>query len=91
MSVPPNLFPDPTRLPQPYMVPGQAQRRAPTDYENLLGDALEAAFGAGAVELADVVARLNADGIRTPEGQIWTPERFQTVLAKLAAAGENLP
>ena len=85
MTIPTNLFPDPSRLPQPYMAPAQAQRRAATDYENLLGDALEAAFAGGAVELEDVVARLNGDGIRTPDGQAWTVESFRDVIARLAA------
>lgn len=77
------LFPDPSRLPPPYMEPRQAQQRPPTDYENLLGDALEAAFAAGAWELDELVARLNADGVLTPDGQAWTPERFEAVLARL--------
>lgn len=77
------LFPDESRLPAPYMNPRQAQRREPTDYENLLGDALEAAFADGAWELDALVARLNADGIRTPEGKAWTTEEFDRVIHAL--------
>lgn len=76
-------FPDESRLPPPYMRPDQARRRAPTDYENRLGDALEAAFATGAWELDALVARLNADGMRTPDGKPWTVESFESVLRDL--------
>ena len=65
------------------MNPHQARKRTPTAYENELGDALEAAFGAGVSELDALVARLNADGLRTPEGTEWTPDRFQAVMKRL--------
>lgn len=78
-----SLFPDDSRLPAPYMNPHQAQDRAPTNYENRLGDALEAAFAAGASELHDVVERLNAGGIRTPEGTQWTVDNFEPILKAL--------
>jgi hypothetical protein len=65
------------------MNPHQARRRAPTDYENMLGDALEAAFSAGAWELGELVARLNADGVRTPDGREWTVENFEQILKAL--------
>lgn len=78
-----SLFPDQTRLPAPYLNPHQARRRAPTDYENLLGDALEAAFAAGAWQLEALLARLNADGIRTPEGREWTAAEFEAVVQRL--------
>ena len=78
-----SLFPDERRLPAPFMEPGQAQPRPPTDYENLVGDALEAAFRDGATELAQVIERLNADGIRTPQGGRWTVDNFELVLNAL--------
>jgi hypothetical protein len=78
-----SLFPEESRLPEPYVNPRQAQRQPPTDYENLLGDALEAAFAAGVWELDQLVARLNADGIRTPEGREWTTSNFETILKDL--------
>jgi hypothetical protein len=78
-----SLFPEERRLPEPYMNPRQAQRRAPTDYENLLGDALEAAFAGGARELGELVSRLNADGIRTPDGREWTAANFESILKGL--------
>jgi hypothetical protein len=83
MNLLPDLFPDDSRLPAQYMEPRQTQRRAPTDYENMLGDALEAAFAAGAWELDELVARLNADGIRTPEGSEWTAQNFESIIDKL--------
>lgn len=78
-----SLFPDESRLPPLFLQPRQAQPRPPTAYENLLGDALEAAFGAGATELEQVVARLNADGIRTPQGGAWTVDNFESILKSL--------
>ena len=81
-----SFFPDESRLPPPYLEPRQAQRRPPTDYENLLGDALEAAFAAGAWELEALVARLNADGIRTPEGRAWTAPELDAILQALERA-----
>ena len=78
------LFPDADRLPKPHAEWRQSARRAPTDYENQLGDALEAAFADGAWELPELIARLNADCIRTPEGTDWTEERFRVVMAALA-------
>ena len=62
-----NLFPDSERIPKPYAEWRQSASRAPTDYENQLGDAIEAAFADGAWELQALIARLNADCIRTPK------------------------
>jgi hypothetical protein len=78
-----NLFPDESRLPPPYLNPRQAQRRAPSDYENRLGDALEAAFAVGAWDLDALVARLNAAGIRTPDGGEWTTSNFESIVKSL--------
>ena len=77
------LFPDDHRLPAPYVRPQQAQRRPPTPYENRLGDALEAAFAAGAWELDALVARLNAQGVPTPDGGEWTVENFEPIVRQL--------
>jgi len=63
----------------------QTRSAAPTEYENRLGDALETVFESGAVELPDVVAGLNALGVRTPDGRPWTPESFQVELKRLGA------
>jgi hypothetical protein len=77
-------FPDPSRLGRAWLEPHQARKRPPTDYENLLGDAMEAAFAAGAWELPALVSRLNADGIRMPDGSEWTEASFKAVMAELA-------
>jgi hypothetical protein len=76
-------FPDPARIPRLYLEPRQAQTRAPSDWENLLGDALEAAFAAGVWELEPLVGRLNEAGLRTPDGAEWTAERLAAELARL--------
>ena len=71
--------------PAPWLNPKQAQERAPTDYENLLASALESAFGAGVWELPVLVERLNAEGVKTPDGRDWTPARFEAELGRLGA------
>jgi hypothetical protein len=81
-----SLFPEESRLPPLSTNPRQAQRRAPSDYENLLGDALEAAFAAGAWELDALVAKLNADGIRTPDGHEWSAANFEQIISRLEKA-----
>jgi hypothetical protein len=68
-----------------YCNPHQARRRAPTDYENRLGDALEAAFADGVHDLPALVARLNARGVLAPDGAAWTEARFEQVMKEFAA------
>ncbi|CAN5821055.1 hypothetical protein BH11PSE8_BH11PSE8_29830 [soil metagenome] len=68
-----------------YLDPNQARRRRATPYEDLLGDAIERAFGAGVSELRDLVARLNATGPSNENGQPWTEESFRTLMARLGA------
>lgn len=85
VSAPPNPFPEESRLPVPYVESHQARTRPPTVYENELGDALEAAFSAGSWDLDALVARLNEYGLRTPDGQEWSTDRFQTIMKRLGA------
>jgi Recombinase-like helix-turn-helix domain len=68
-----------------YCNPVQARRHEPTDYENGLGDALEAAFADGVHELPALVARLNADGIKAPDGADWTEAGFERAMTELGA------
>jgi hypothetical protein len=63
--------------------PRQALDREPTAWENELGDALEAAFGSGVYELHALVARLNASGVRSRDGERWTAEGFAQALHEL--------
>ena len=78
------IFPDSSRLPPLYHEPKQAQGRAPTDYENLLADAIESAFAAGVWELEPLLARLNAEGVKRADGTAWTAESFEAEIARLA-------
>jgi hypothetical protein len=78
------IFPDESRLPAPYLEARQAQGRESTDYENKLGDAIEAAFAEGAWEPAALVEKLNASGIRTPDGSRWTVTNFRDVIDELS-------
>jgi hypothetical protein len=73
---------EPGRMPN---IVWQTRTAAPTDYENALGDALEVVFGQGAETAEEVVAGLNAQGLRGPGGLPWTVESFETELARLGA------
>ena len=67
-----------------YLEPHQARTREPTAYENLLGDAIERAFGMGVTELSDMVAALNQSGpLPQGSGTVWTEELFAAELKRL--------
>ncbi|MEN9631032.1 MAG: hypothetical protein RJA10_4260 [Pseudomonadota bacterium] len=66
-----------------YFEPHQARRRAPTSFEDLLGDSIERGFAAGHWELDALVAHLNQGGPLGPNGQPWTAESFQAILPTL--------
>ncbi|MBV8667093.1 MAG: hypothetical protein JO269_11475 [Burkholderiaceae bacterium] len=67
-----------------YLNAHQSRKRAPTSFEDLLGDAIERAFAAGVEDVATLVAHLNATGPNSPEGT-WTVENYQALVARLAA------
>lgn len=69
-----------------YLEPHQARTREPTAYENLLGDAIERAFGMGVTELPDLVAALNQSGpLPQGHGTVWTDEMLVAELQRLGA------
>ncbi len=61
----------------------QTRGAPPTEWENRLGDALEAIFGDGVEDLPTVVARLNEMGMRDGSGAPWTEETFRREMARL--------
>jgi hypothetical protein len=63
----------------------KARQRPPTSFEDLLGDAIERAFGQGHWELDGLVAYLNKSGPAGPNGQPWTAESFQQLMTTLGA------
>jgi hypothetical protein len=67
-----------------YVNPHQARQREPSQYEILLGDAMERAFGQGHWELDPLVNYLNQSGPLAPNGQLWTAESFFAELKRLA-------
>ncbi|ALK32399.1 hypothetical protein bpln_2g01150 [Burkholderia plantarii] len=67
-----------------YLEPHQARQRPPTQYENLLGDAIERAFAQGITALPALVAYLNDFGPRTQNAEAWTEDNFRTEMARLA-------
>ena len=68
-----------------YIEPHQARRRSPTTFEDLLGDAIERAFGQGAHTLPELVASLNETGPSSENGQPWNEQNLQTLMARLGA------
>ena len=71
-------------VPEHYLNPHQARKKPPTSYEDLLGDAIERAFGAGHWELDALVGDLNKSGPLGPNGAPWTSASFQAVMKTLA-------
>lgn len=68
-----------------YLEPHQARKRPQTSYEDLLGDALERAFGMEIYDLQGLVDYLNKAGPVSPSGKPWTPESYQ---AEIKALGQ---
>jgi len=67
-----------------YLNPHQARTRAPTPYEDLLGDAIERAFALGVTELDDLVAALNQSGpLPQGHGTVWTSELLVAEMKRL--------
>jgi phenylpropionate dioxygenase-like ring-hydroxylating dioxygenase large terminal subunit len=65
-----------------FLNPHQARRRAPTSFEDLLGDAIERGFAAGHWELDALVNYLNASGSQAISGKPWTSESFAALMAQ---------
>jgi len=69
-----------------YLEPHQARTRPPTAYENLLGDAIEHAFGSGVTELKDLVNALNATGpLPQSSDTLWTETLLAAELKRLGS------
>lgn len=68
----------------PYLEPHQARKRPSTPFEDLLGDAIERAFGNGISELPALLEHLNRAGPPCPltPGE-WTADAYQTLMARL--------
>lgn len=73
------------RTPQLYNETHQHRSAPPTNYESLLGDAIERAFGQGIHDLDGLVAYLNDSGPAGPNGQPWTTDNYQREMARLGA------
>lgn len=70
-------------LPDRYLEPHQARQRPPTVFEDLLGDAIERAFGDGAQTLAELVTYVNRSGPSSENGERWTEQNFAALMARL--------
>ena len=69
---------------EPCLEPHQARKRPNTQFEDLLGDSIERAFGNGVTELPELLAHLNLAGPPCPltSGE-WTEDTFKTLMARL--------
>ena len=67
-----------------YVHPHQARKREPSQYEILLGDAMERAFAQGHWELEPLIAYLNQSGPLAPNGNTWTAASFSAELKRLS-------
>lgn len=70
-----------------FLEPHQARRRAPTQFEDLLADAIERAFAAGHWELPALVASLNASAVQSANGAAWTEDSLAQELSRLSKIG----
>ena len=61
----------------------QTRPAVPSEYEQTLADALEQVFSQKIYDLPEVVAALNREGIRTPDGEAWTERNFEQVFQQL--------
>lgn len=66
-----------------YLEPNQARTRPSTMFEDLLGDAIERAFGEGAHTVPELVLYLNRTGPSSENGEAWTEQSFQALMLRL--------
>ena len=66
-----------------FLNPHQHRDREPSDYENVLGDALERSFAAGVHDLEGVVKGLLDYGVPAPEGRAWSVDLLAAELKRL--------
>jgi hypothetical protein len=66
-----------------YLQAHQARTAAPTVFEDLLGDAIERAFAAGASSVEEVISHLNRTGPANANSEAWTPASFEATMARL--------
>jgi len=71
---------------EPYVQPHQARKRPNTQFEDLLGNSIERAYGSGIADLPALLAHLNHAGPPCPltTGE-WTADAFTTLMARLGA------
>ena len=66
-----------------YLQPHQACQRPPTQFEDLLGDAIERAFAQGIHDLPGLVAYLNGTGPSADNGEPWTEASYTALVTRL--------
>jgi hypothetical protein len=66
-----------------YLEPHQSRTGPPTEFEDRLGDAIEAAYAAGIHDLDGLVVHLDRSGPAAPGGGAWTIDGFTALMAEL--------
>ncbi len=73
------------------LIQWQTRPAVPTAYEQALADTLEQIFAQRLYELPEIVAALNREGLRTPDGATWTEANFQDTLRQLGSLAFGSP
>ncbi len=68
-----------------YLEVHQTRVIEPSEYESLLGDALERAFAAGVTEIEGIVQELINYGVPAPDGKSWDIALLRAELSRLGA------
>lgn len=71
------------RYDSPILIRWQTRPALPSDYENALGDALEALFTREVYALGAIIDGLNESGPADPDGKPWTEASFTSVMQRL--------
>ena len=65
-------------------IPWQTRADTPTHYEMKLTETLSQIFEADVDTLPKIVSELNRRKVLAPDGTLWTEEKFETELKRLA-------
>ncbi|HUT48535.1 MAG TPA: recombinase-like helix-turn-helix domain-containing protein [Alphaproteobacteria bacterium] len=71
------------RYDPPQLIRWQTRPAPPNDYENALGDALEALFTREIYALDTIIDGLNESGPADPDGKPWTESSFTAAMKRL--------
>ena len=73
----------PNNKDEQYLNSHQTREHEPTEYENLLGDALERAFANNVTDIQGLVDGLIEHGVPAPNGRTWSTDLLEAELKRL--------